>query len=153
MANITRETGKSKIYRASTSLRAKLLQSCPTLCDPMDCSPPGSSVHGIFLARILEWVAMPSSRGSSRPRDWTHVSYISYTVSKFFTTEPPGKQGGKLVKVAVAVLSPNCPGKTRQATSSERVSMFQAWLRIASLSRHFSLCSYSLQLIGVGTFT
>ena len=119
----------------------------------MDCSPPGSSVHGIFLARILEWVAMPSSRGSSRPRDWTHVSYISYTVSKFFTTEPPGKQGGKLVKVAVAVLSPNCPGKTRQTTSSERVSMFQAWLRIASLSGHFSLCSYSLQLIVVGTFT
>ena len=42
---------------------AKLLQSCPTLCDPMDCSPSGSSVHGIFQARILEWVAMLSSRG------------------------------------------------------------------------------------------
>ena len=46
---------------------AKLLQSCPPLCDPMDCSPPGSSVHGILRARILEWVAMPSSRGSSDP--------------------------------------------------------------------------------------
>jgi len=44
---------------------AKLLPSCLTLCDPMDCSPPGSSVHGILQARILEWVAMPSSRGSS----------------------------------------------------------------------------------------
>ena len=44
---------------------AKLLQSCPTLCDPMDCNPPGSSVHGILRARILECVAMPSSRGSS----------------------------------------------------------------------------------------
>ena len=41
------------------------------------CSPPGFSVHGILQARILEWVAMPSSRGSSPPRDWTHVSYIS----------------------------------------------------------------------------
>ena len=41
----------------------------PTLCDLMDCSPPGSSVHGILQARILEWVAMPSSRGSSRARD------------------------------------------------------------------------------------
>ena len=40
---------------------AKLLQSCPTLCNPMDCSPPGSSVHGILQARILEWIAMPSS--------------------------------------------------------------------------------------------
>ena len=48
---------------------AKSLQSCPTLCDPRDCGPQGSSVHGILQARILEWVAMPSSRGSSRPRD------------------------------------------------------------------------------------
>ena len=46
-------------------VRAKSLQSCPTLYDPVDCSPPGSSVHGILQARILEWVAMPSSRGSS----------------------------------------------------------------------------------------
>ena len=44
---------------------AELLQSSPTLRDPMDCSPPGASVHGILQARILEWVAMPSSRGSS----------------------------------------------------------------------------------------
>ena len=53
------------------------LQPGLTLCDPMNCSPPGSSVHGILYARILEWVAMPSSRGSSQPRDWTHVSYVS----------------------------------------------------------------------------
>ena len=44
-------------------------QSCLTLYDPTDCSPPGSSVHGMLQARMLEWVAMPSSRGSSRPRD------------------------------------------------------------------------------------
>ena len=50
-------------------VRAKSLQSCPTLCDPVDRSPPGSSVLGILQARILEWVAMSSSRGSSRPRD------------------------------------------------------------------------------------
>ena len=50
-------------------VRAKSLQSCLTLCNPMDCSLPGSSVHGILQARVLEWVAMPSSRGSSRPRD------------------------------------------------------------------------------------
>ena len=54
----------------------KSLQLSPTLCDPMDCSLPGSSVHGIFLARILEWVAMPSSRGSSQPRDQSCVSYV-----------------------------------------------------------------------------
>ena len=62
-------------------------QSCPALCDPMDCSPPGSSVHGILRARILESVAAPSSRGSSRPRDRTWVSCIT---GSFFTTEPPG---------------------------------------------------------------
>ena len=53
---------------------AQSRQSCPTLCDPMDCRPP-DSVHGILQARILKWVAMPSSRGSSWPRDLTHVSY------------------------------------------------------------------------------
>ena len=55
---------------------------CPTLCDPMDCSPPSSSVHGILQARILEWVVIPFSRGSSQPRDRTHVSSIS---GRFFT--------------------------------------------------------------------
>ena len=49
---------------------------CLTLCDPMDFSPPASSVHGILQARILQWVAMPFSRGSSWPRDWTHVFCI-----------------------------------------------------------------------------
>ena len=57
-------------------------QSCPTLCDPMDCSPPGSSVHEIFQARILEWVAISFSRGSSQPRDWT---WVSCTAGRFFT--------------------------------------------------------------------
>ena len=49
-------------------VNAKSIQLCPTLCDPMDYSPPGSSVHGILQARILEWAAMPSSSGSSQPR-------------------------------------------------------------------------------------
>ena len=70
---------------------AKSLQLCSTLCDPMDCSPPGSSVHGILQARILEWVAMPSSRGSSRPRDRTCISCGSCTAGGFFTAEPMGK--------------------------------------------------------------
>ena len=56
---------------------SKIAQSCPTLCDPVDCSPPGSSVHGILQARILEWVAISFSRGSSQPRDQTHVSRIA----------------------------------------------------------------------------
>ena len=63
-------------------------QACLTLCDPVDCSPPGSSERGILQARILEWVAITSSRGSSRPRDQTQVSCIS---RRFITNEPRGK--------------------------------------------------------------
>ena len=55
---------------------SEVIHSCPTLCDPVDCSPPGSSVHGILQARVLEWVAISFSRGSSRPRNWTWVSRI-----------------------------------------------------------------------------
>ena len=55
---------------------AKSFPLCPTFCDPIDCSLLGSSVHGILQARILEWIAMPSSRGSFWPRDQTHVSYV-----------------------------------------------------------------------------
>ena len=58
-------------------VHAKSIQSCLTLCNPMDWSPPGSSVYGILQARILEWVAMPSSRGSSWPRDRNWVSSVS----------------------------------------------------------------------------
>ena len=55
----------------------EVAQSCLTLCNPMDCSPPGSSVHGILQARILEWVAISFSRESSEPRDRTQVSCIA----------------------------------------------------------------------------
>ena len=58
------------------SLLSEVARSCPTLCNPMDCSLPGSSLHGILQARGLEWVAISFSRGSSRPRDRTQVSRI-----------------------------------------------------------------------------
>ena len=60
----------------------KVAQLCPTVCDPMDCSLPGCSVHGILQAKILKWVAIPFSRGSSQPRDWIQVSCIA---GRFFT--------------------------------------------------------------------
>ena len=59
-----------------------VVQSCPTFCHHMDCRPPGSSVHGILQARILEWVAISFSRGSSQPRDRT---WVSCTAGRFFT--------------------------------------------------------------------
>ena len=67
----------SEDFPGSAVCCAKLLQLCLTLCNPMDCSLPGSSVHGVLQTRILEWAAMPSSRGSSRPRNRTHVSSVS----------------------------------------------------------------------------
>ena len=63
-------------------MQVKVAQSCLTLCDPIDCSPPRSSFHGISQARILEWVSISYSRESSRPRDWTWVSCIA---GRFFT--------------------------------------------------------------------
>ena len=67
---------------------AQALQSCLTLSDPTDYSLPGSSVHGILQAKILEWVAKFLSRGSSQPRNQAHVSCLA---GEFFTIEPQGK--------------------------------------------------------------
>ena len=64
-------------------------RACLTLYDPIDCSPPTSSVHGILQARTLEWVSVPFSRGSSQPRE--PVSPAVPTLAAFFTTEPSGK--------------------------------------------------------------
>ena len=72
-------------------MHAQLLQLCLTLCNPMDCSLAGSSVYGILRARILKWVAMPSSRESFWPRDWTCSSCSSCIASRLFITEPPWK--------------------------------------------------------------
>ena len=83
--------GAAKEGIFSPCMGTKLLQSCWTLCDPMDCSLPGSSVYGILQARILEWVAMPSSRGSSQARDQTQVSCSSCIAGRCFIAEPPGK--------------------------------------------------------------
>ena len=69
---------------------SEVAQSCLTLRDPMDGSLQSSSIHGISQARVLGWVAISFSRGSSRSRDQICISYIT---SWFFTTEPPGKQG------------------------------------------------------------
>ena len=63
-------------YSGPNESESEVAQSCPALCDPLDCSPPSSSVHGIFQTRILEWVATSFSRRSSQPRDWTWVSCI-----------------------------------------------------------------------------
>ena len=70
-------------YRAVCML---VTQLCPTVCDPMDYSLPGSSVYGILQARILEWIAILFSRGSSRPRDGTCLLPLLHLAGEFFTT-------------------------------------------------------------------
>ena len=72
-----------KFRQLKLSVQARPLQSCPTLCDPMDCSPPGSSIHGDSSSKNTEWVAMPSSRGSSQPRNGIQF----YIVGRPFTRE------------------------------------------------------------------
>ena len=83
---------------------SEVAQSCTTLCDPMDSSLPGSSVHGIFQAVVLEWIAISFSRGSSQTRDWTLVSRI---VDRHFTVWVTREV---LVEAANYLLSPvgNC---------------------------------------------
>ena len=65
-----KETCQTDIIPGSDMLRAKLVQSCLTLCDPMDCSLPGSSVHGIFQARIMEWIGSPLKRYNIKGVPW-----------------------------------------------------------------------------------
>ena len=65
------------MYLNSSKSESEFAQSSPTLRDPMDCSLPGSSIHGVLQARVLEWAAIAFSRGSSRPRDRTQVSHIA----------------------------------------------------------------------------
>ena len=72
----------AQVYIVKVKLWKLVAQSCLTLCDSVDYSPRGSSVHGILQARVLEWVAIPFSRGSSQSRDWTRVSWIA---GRFFT--------------------------------------------------------------------
>ena len=80
--NILRLLRSCLKFLRAVCMHTKSLRLCPTLCNPMDHSLLGSSVHGILQARILEWVAMPSFRGSFQPRDWTQVSRVA---GGFFT--------------------------------------------------------------------
>ena len=83
---------------------SEVTESCPTLSNPMDCGPPGSSIHGIFQARVLEWVAISFSRGSSPPRDRTQVSALQ---TDALPSEPPGKPYMQLAAAAKSLQS--CP--------------------------------------------
>ena len=90
---------QSEWYSLMYESESEVAQSCPTLCDPVDCSPPGSSVHGVLQARILEWVAISFSRGSSRPRNRTHVSRIAGRRFNLWATREAPLMYGPLIYV------------------------------------------------------
>ena len=99
----------------------------------MDCSPPGSSVFGIFQARILEWVAIPCSRGSSLPRDWTHISCIARQILYCWSTrEAPQKKKKIVVDLSNRIL---CQSGSQQKSKSHTskiiehliIALFTKW--------------------------
>ena len=127
-------------------------QSCPTLCDLVGCSPPGSSVHGIFQARILEWVAISYSKGSSWPKDQTHVSWVSCLAGRFFTTVPP-----VVVQSLSHVWLFSTPW-TRACQASLSFTISQSLLKLKSidlmmLPNHLILCHSLLFLPSIRVFS
>ena len=103
-------------------------QSCLTLCDPTDCSLPGSSVNGILQARILEWVAVPSSRGSSQPRDWTQVFHNAGRFSPRWATREVHKSNKQKRALISATKWKAFIEKRVGARSSVRFSHSVIWL-------------------------
>ena len=108
-------------HLTTATLCPKLLQSCPTLCDPMDCSPPRSSVHGILQARIVETVAISFSRESSRPRDRTCVSCIAdrfFIICKVILYHPSTTEARRvhLVEKSLKWEMYTLPGSHRKVT-------------------------------------
>ena len=83
---------------SSKEKKSEIAQACPTVCDPLDCSLPGSSVLGIFKARILEWVCISFSRRSSRPRGWTWVSHIVGRCFTVWATREVNEAGQRLIE-------------------------------------------------------
>ena len=121
-------------------------QSRLVLCDPMNCSLPTSCVHGIFPARILEWVAISSTRGSSQPRDQTGVSYISCIAGRFFSAESPGKP------LRISIWSSNSTGgdifKGDEVTVLKMSASQCSWQRYSQKPRNENvLCSSTYKRI------
>ena len=117
----------------------EVAQSCPTLCDPMDCSLPGSSVHGIFQARVLEWVAISFSRGSSGPRYQTRSPALQ---ADSLLSEPPGKPYNERRKSNsywvsdLPTTSQTKPSKSKCGPCISSVSIPESLLEIHSLRPH-----------------
>ena len=105
-------------------------QSCPILCDPINCSLPGSSIRGILLARILEWVAISFSRGSSWPRDQTHISCIPCIGRQILYHQH------YLAFITERVSSCHCLPLDKRKSQVELFMNILPWLRLAVVTKH-----------------
>ena len=151
-------------YGHCACVHAELFQSCPPLCDPVDCNPPCSCVLGILQARILDWVAMPCPRGSSRPRNWARVSCSSCIKGGIFTTsatwETPMDTVSSVQISSVAQWCPTlqahesqharppCPSPTLGVHSNSRPLSQWYHPAISSSVVPFSFCPQSLPASG-----
>ena len=136
-------------------MKVEVTQSCPTLCDSMNCSPPGFSVHGILQVRTLKWVAVPFSRGSSQTRDQTQVSGIAGRFFTIWATRETLQRmyAAKLLQLCPTLCNPvdgNPPGSPvpgiLQARTLEwvAISFSNAWkwkMKVKSLSRVWLLAT------------
>ena len=106
-----------------------VIHSCPTICDPMDCSPPGSSVYGILQERIVEGITISFSWGSSRPRDWTCISCVSPALqADCWPSEPSGKPKVHMLKAIVfPVIMYWCETWTIKKAEHWRIDVLELW--------------------------
>ena len=133
-------------------LGAQLLQLCPTLCDPMDCSSPSSSDHGILQARILEWVAMPSSRESSWSRDQTFISNVS-CIGRQVLYHKHHLRRPRFPYYRCANIHPNSLKWARiQFTSSAMTADLGQSLALSSQSTQPQTCTISWSYLGFSWF-
>ena len=117
------------LHSCPVCVQAKSLQSCLTLCRPIDYSPPGSSIHGILQARILEWAVIPPSKGSSWPRDQTRSLLSPALAGRFFTTSTTWEAIAVQVgwaKMAGLLCSRINGFEEAQATQRSQAYMFQS---------------------------
>ena len=133
-----------------------MYQSCLTLCNPLDCSPQGSSVHGIFQARILEWVSISFSRESSQPRNQTHVNCVSCIASGFFTCwairEAHSVTGTDLI-VRLFTLSMICFPLTFYGSVSSSWATQRPKCGLSSIGKHLRTAAHPNSLCGGPTDT
>ena len=110
--------GEPPVCISNSRVAVLVAQLCLALCDPMNYGPPDSSVHEILQARTLEWIAMPSSRGSSWPRDQISFSCVSCIAGRVVTAEPPGKPVFVCILTQIALCDTPVELCTKQSYSS-----------------------------------